>query len=408
MHFVVSNRLLKLLNHVDYSRLAYSLAVVALFVELPLQNVLIYQESYWGWSPNLIRDVLRIAFKIPVFLFLLGYFIKELFYPAQYKINKIISCLVFILISYILVVLIINWDNNSLIEFNQKNLRIAAYYFYFFIIGFYSFRGFNHLNRFKVLIIIGLSLMILQIVLFFNYKTLSINLTDLHHNDYIHLFMGYTFAIWAIIALSIVSTKYKLYIYSLSMICLFFLSSRAALYFFAILYPLVIFFINKVTVKKNILIKLLLPVLVFFLFMLISGHRMFSIIIGDDLSMQYRIEIFKKNIPDLINNWILGEYGGFFKYSFPADIYMHNILSYWRQFGLIPFLILISLIVIYAARTAKKLKEPLNISSFLTTTLFLFIMLEVFFAKGYNYSILFILFGFLGNESFIKLIPDEK
>ncbi len=35
---------------------------------------------------------------------------------------------------------------------------------------------------------------------------------------------------------------------------------------------------------------------------------------------------------------VLGEYGGFLKYPEPANTYMHNVFSYWRQFGLTTFI----------------------------------------------------------------------
>lgn len=72
--------------------------------------------------------------------------------------------------------------------------------------------------------------------------------------------------------------------------------------------------------------------------------RMFgSVISGEDSSLNSRMFQFDVGLTSLADHWFLGDYGGQIRDFGDFGAYLHNILSYWSQFGLIPFLLIISL-----------------------------------------------------------------
>ena len=74
---------------------------------------------------------------------------------------------------------------------------------------------------------------------------------------------------------------------------------------------------------------------------------MISLVVGaEDRSANMRIEDLSRGIEDLSDNWILGTFMGDVENNFgDSGEYIHNYLSFWRQFGFIPFMILSGILI---------------------------------------------------------------
>ena len=74
---------------------------------------------------------------------------------------------------------------------------------------------------------------------------------------------------------------------------------------------------------------------------------MISLVVGaEDRSANMRIEDLNRGIEDLSGNWVLGTFMGDVENNFgDSGEYIHNYLSFWRQFGFIPFIILCGILI---------------------------------------------------------------
>ena len=73
-----------------------------------------------------------------------------------------------------------------------------------------------------------------------------------------------------------------------------------------------------------------------------TDNRMIRMVFGSyDLSQSMREDQLKKSINSLSEAWLLGDFMGDVEESFgEKGNYIHNYLSFWRQFGFIPFLLM--------------------------------------------------------------------
>ena len=73
-----------------------------------------------------------------------------------------------------------------------------------------------------------------------------------------------------------------------------------------------------------------------------TDNRMIRMIFGSyDLSQSMREDQFNKGLNSLSEAWLLGDFMGDVDESFgEKGNYIHNYLSFWRQFGLLPFILL--------------------------------------------------------------------
>ena len=201
----------------------------------------------------------------------------------------------------------------------------------------------------------------------------------------IYLLLGDSFAILSIFILCKADTnKKQFFIIALSSICLFALFSRASLYCFI---ATILFFLYK----KN---KLLLigTICVSAIFMInsiddIANDRMFRVFSGSfDKSQQMRSEQLNKGLEDLSDVWILGSFMGDLEENFGVKgNYMHNYLSFWRQFGIVPFLIFLSIIIPYILKTFYYWQKSYKNSGFLFLLFYLlvFSFLEIVLARAF-------------------------
>lgn len=207
------------------------------------------------------------------------------------------------------------------------------------------------------------------------------------NGNLIYLMLADSFAILSIFILcKNKNYKFQLLIIILSIICLFALWSRASLY----CYMLTIFlFLFK---NRNIYLGMIITL--FFIFMYtnndmanLADDRMIRLLYGIyDKSQSMRADHLSQGIEDLKEVWILGSFMGDIEKNFGLKgNYIHNYLSFWRQYGFLPFIIFISLIIPVVYKSINYWifeKKPKEVPLFLFYFTF-FCLLEIILARSF-------------------------
>ena len=159
----------------------------------------------------------------------------------------------------------------------------------------------------------------------------------------IYLMLADSFAVLSIFILCrLDNSKKELLLILISSICLFALFSRASFYCFILTSIVFLYKKNKIAMFSIIALSLTI------LFINLDNNsftdnRMIRMIVGSyDLSQSMREDQLEKGINSLSEAWLLGDFMGDVEESFgEKGNYIHNYLSFWRQFGFIPFLLMI-------------------------------------------------------------------
>lgn len=115
---------------------------------------------------------------------------------------------------------------------------------------------------------------------------------------------------------------------------------------------------------------------------------------SNDVSFQGR-ELQKEiGYQRLIENLFMGDYGGQVITLGYVGEYIHNILSFWRQFGLIPFCLIIFLVFIYPIKLLyKNRNERLDYKTNLLLMMTVYVAFQVLFSRSFSWPYLFIFVG---------------
>lgn len=111
----------------------------------------------------------------------------------------------------------------------------------------------------------------------------------------------------------------------------------------------------------------------------------------EDISYIARNRLFDSGLNDILENPLSGKFGGQLTSSITDETgrrwgaYIHNILSYYRQFGLIPFVFLINLLVYSSVKLFNADKKFIPI--------LLFLLISILFSRSYSFPFIFIIFG---------------
>lgn len=292
------------------------------FVLIPIS---LYQYNL-GNMPNLVS--LLNLYVIVISLFLLRYL----------KINLLDLMIIFIFIFMLINIqidLFMYSKNEYLYDKNIKNL--------IFSISLYSMGRFFVYQKNNFILFLFLFILIVEKILNLNTDFLSINLD--FEDEGIYLFLADTFSIVALLAISVCRNFIvKIILIIASFYILFIMGSRAAFYIFTL-----VIIINLLKESRFLYVVLFLCFLVFItnyfleknnIKIDIENSRMISVLIDvekDRSQIARKIQI-NQGFNEILNNPILGSYGGQIIRFNSFGSYMHNIFSYYRQFGLIVFL----------------------------------------------------------------------
>lgn len=274
-----------------------------------------------------------------------------------------------------------------------------------YIVG-YSLLG---LGRFKSLIIVGFILLVINVLVNVDKTTMTLNLkTDIKEKEGIYLMLGDTFGLWALLACVVVTHRLgRATLVVISLICIAFLNSRTSLYAFITAIP----FVYRLRFGRTaVVIVIILAGLLSFAPLLetqdgLIGRMFGSVISGEDSSLNSRMIQFDVGITSLADHWFLGDYGGQIRDFGDFGAYLHNILSYWSQFGLIPFLLIISLWVKATLRAKSCIASDEAWADpdqrFFVAALVFFVV-EVFASRSYVYFMAWLALGMSAAPIFNK------
>tara|TARA_Y100000768_G_scaffold388106_1_gene382207 strand:+ start:2785 stop:3963 length:1179 start_codon:yes stop_codon:yes gene_type:complete len=222
----------------------------------------------------------------------------------------------------------------------------------------------------------------------------------------IYLMLADSFAVLSIFILCrLDNSKKELLLILISSICLFALFSRASFYCFILTSIVFLYKKNKIAMFSIISLSLVL------LFINIDNNsftdnRMIRMIFGSyDLSQSMREEQMEKGLNTLSEAWILGDFMGDVKESFgDKGNYMHNYLSFWRQFGFVPFFLMV---VIALSSFAKIFTYWWSTDNIKGLPLFLFYisvftLSEIILARSFLYPYIWMSIGGISTYFFNK------
>ena len=226
----------------------------------------------------------------------------------------------------------------------------------------------------------------------------------------IYLMLADSFAIFSIFLFSRYNKKkYQILIVIISTICLVALFSRASLYCFILTSFIFLFKTNKVFFFS--LLLCILSILYFGVSQEIIEDRMFRIIFGGtDASYNMRAEDLSRGLEDLRNDWILGSFMGDVENNFgKSGEYIHNYISFWRQFGILPFVVFVSTLIYYFSIITKVWFSSNNKDRYVNILFYLslFSILEIISSRSFVYP--YIWFSIGGIATYLKYAQmDDK
>lgn len=388
------------------SQLATFLAFVVIVYEFPASVVIEVLAAFGAadTSAFIKNRLLFAALVVAVSLINLLVNFKGIFKSQELKIY------IFILV-YMFVVVLLNRDQYAFFTLEDTHSMSAIDYWtpkffkylLFLLVGLQlvNFKAYRHL------LLLSLAVSGAVVLLYVDYEFLGLNKREFVSgaSQGIHLFLGDAFAITSLLTIALYkSPPIRLLIIIFSVIVIFFIGSRtsfAVFVFTVLLYQLLLFRIK------------LLPYYLFICLALVgygstldfeelaeTNKRMVGVFLDyeDDGSVQGRKQLSEKGWEDIRANPIFGRFGGqrdsglmFNKYEWNS--YMHSVFSYWRQFGILIFSLIIYLYFRLGSGVAAMI-ESRNTPAFRVYFLLsVFILVESFFSRSYAFTVTHILFG---------------
>lgn len=190
-----------------------------------------------------------------------------------------------------------------------------------------------------------------------------------------------------------------------SIVVLFVINSRSALFIFILTFALC--YLPKMNFKSKISFLIITLIIVIYLLRTIDldtilDTRVFRLILNteQDTSLMARTEILETEIDYLWNNWLFGDYDGYMERG-GEGAYIHNYLSFWEQYGLVPF-------VCFCILSAISIKVCINLR-FCRSEEGIWAIAILFYAlsgcltsKAYVYSTIWFSFGYLYSLSLFQ------
>lgn len=218
----------------------------------------------------------------------------------------------------------------------------------------------------------------------------SIDLGD----NLIYLMLADNYAILGIFAVHATRSKVmRHFIFILSIITLFALLSRSSLYFFAAIYILYLYRENK---------KLLLMMLMLSFVLALNAStdmkegRMLKMVFGGpDKSASMRYDMLMDGIHSIKENWFTGQFmGDINEYAGTEGYYIHNYLAVWRQYGLIPFVVIVMTIMVNQFKLGMDWLKNVQLKEgeMLLFYFSMFVIFEIVFARTFDHPFIWMSF----------------
>ena len=389
------------------SKIKSDLAFASLALLLPVNSLLtIYNAHYKIESYFLLREAAVIP-QVGLMLIIITQFLLK---KITYKSKSAIIVLLFLLMIIIVVSITashIGETSKFIDQFNRNAVR--ENFFVFIKYAIYFFIGVNiRLDKhYKIISLLILIMLIISVLYYTNIANFRLDRGSDYSRRLDYLFVGDAFAIWSIFVISYL--KKHSYIYILSFFILltsFFIGSRAAFFF---LFAGFTFYMH-IKMKNKLFLAFMITVffIMIILYILIDDislldNRMLSLLLLEDASLNSRSEIFRNSMDSFKAHWLQGRFAAPVLDFNNFGSYIHNHLSLWHQFGLIPFLISVFLFIVLArdalmSITSNLDKDPcLGASVIFLTILSIFLLLEIILARSYAYPYIWLCIGFLAS-----------
>jgi hypothetical protein len=120
---------------------------------------------------------------------------------------------------------------------------------------------------------------------------------------------------------------------------------------------------------------------------IITKNRTFSSNIEADESLDLRLYQANKNFENLKSNWFFGDFMGDIRIHGEDGNETHSYISFWEQFGIIPFLLMLISVftLLYYLYLLRRNSSQIYMS---TLILSLFFIPSMLFAKSYGYNLI--------------------
>ncbi len=378
---------------------------------IKLNNTFLYNISFFFFIAyffirpiqlyeNLMGNVsamsgMHAAISLGLFTFLLIYYIIK---PSTLQI-KIYDLAVYLLIIYMFLVIFLDYTiYGKSFAVYSINLQTTLYYLAFYLVGV----NFTNIEKWYKLILLLFMILVVEKIIFYDPSLGHIILHLDEKFNSLYAFLGDSFAIFAIVLITTTKTnKYKIILFFTTLVILSILYTRTPLY---VMFMLGFLFLSR-TLNRKAFYILLIFIFTLVIFVVsdyshdLASSRMFSFLMtGQDGSWHARAIQKMLGYNDIFNHPILGNYAGqYYEHGFRFGTYIHNIFSYYRQYGLIA-VILMSFIFFYVAKYSYYWYKNYYSDKYdYIFYLVFFILLEVFFSRAYTLPYLFFAFGLIKN-----------
>ena len=306
---------------------------------------------------------------------------------------------------YINIVILLHIGEQSVVS----DQFVTAEKFYYPIVVYYLIycclgSHFIFLMRYKYIVLVSTLTAALNVLQFINYDTFKIDVTRYVDANFIghYQFIGDALAISFLLNIALFSNRIIQFVLGFSAaVVIFLVGSRTSFAVFTLTY--LIFLIIDTRLRWFAALALLI-----FAAVLMYGNtidyseleqknpRMFSIFTEyeDDSSIEVRKDLSQTGWNDISNSPILGRFGGQRQLG-SWNNYMHNVLSYWRQFGIIPFASLMFLYSAFAYFSHARRSRRSNINYAIPFLLGIFLTVESVISRSFAFSYMHLFFGVL-------------
>lgn len=360
---------------------------ILLLIYIFILPITLYQ-NYLGNFPYIYSNLYNGMSIVAIFIVII----------SKDKINFVDMTSLSIFILMFIVIMVDYFYYGKSYDVFYDNSTVLARAFTLYIIG----RGIRFGQKYYYLVLISFIFFVISIFLYLD-GPLRIFLD--FEGSGVYLFLGDTFAMLSLLLLTNNYKKYKnlnLIIFILSIFVLFIIGSRDALFVYIAVSFLYFYKSFNFMKLASIFLIIFSTVIVFTEYnnIVIENNRMFSVISGNlknDNSQISRVVQNEFGINDISNNIFLGSYANQYYSLNSMGSYMHNILSYYRQFGLFVFLLIIFLLLFVSKRYFEYfILNHTKIEAYIPY-LSLFIVLECIFFRSYNAAHFWLAIGLLSN-----------
>lgn len=378
----------------------YMLGLVCFYLELVLSSINLILITY-GVIPEITFNILRvIKFTMCIFLF-----VGIIFNHLKLNLVSMKKEIFFISTFFFYILISLLFRNVDLLKsFIIKDAILVGKMGFMFIIGLCLLKT-SYLRKSVIYIYWMLALIISMFIDFPNFR-MWYGLEGMNNSWWwSYLVWGNSFAIISLLTFVAQNTLVrKLIVFLISNIMLVYISSRSAIICFNL--SIFLFLALKENYRRTFLYLISLLVLTFCTVKFFSLENYFPnrtrvfFNFESDQSGSLRIQQFIHGVKDIKENIFSGSYMGQLKFNRDTPSrgnYIHSYLSIWRQFGLIPFI----MILVMIGFILKTLKSNNTSSEFFVLSTF--ILINCIFFKSYTYPYLFLVLGWAVSIKYYKL-----